>query len=82
MGRQSVWLALGNDVELQAEKLAAPPVQMKPSGHGAQRGGAVRRNLPGTQDVSAGEQVALPGSANLFAGQVEQNEDEEAPEFA
>ncbi len=65
-------MALGKDVELQAEKLAAPPVQMKPSGQGAQRGGAARRNLPGTQDVSAGEQVALPGSANLFAGQVEQ----------
>jgi hypothetical protein len=64
---------------LQAVKLAVPPVQMKPSGQGAQRGGAARRNLPGTQDVAAGEQAALPGRANLFAGQVPQEEDEEAP---
>lgn len=37
-----------------------PLVQIKPSGQGAHRGGAARRNLPGSKDVAAGEQVALP----------------------
>ena len=61
-------------------KLAVPPVQMKPSGQGAHRGGVVRRNLPGEQDVSAGEHEELPGRANLLAGQDPHQLELEAPD--